>query len=160
MTDTQFIPVHIDASDYEGRVNPLAMMNGGRCADCGHKIGKIGRTVVAHYAMDPDGRTGKCVLCFNPDLPDLRVRYYEPDEALWVFDPIYCQDPCDDYCHGGHWRWVQADTFQEIRSLSDITEDELPSPNTGDVDEDAWWWVQTPDGKHWALQSFDVETAR
>ena len=90
----------------------------------------------------------------------LRVRDYNPNENLWAYDPTEAD-----------WGWRDANLFADIRSPErddaiiyiyngwEITGFEgIPRPNamTSGCD-DAWRWVQTPDGKVWALVSIDVE---
>ena len=93
----------------------------------------------------------------------LKVRL-DPDEfddaMIWVFDPDRAE-----------WRWEQATTFLHI-TYPDLETDVLIEEEHGDIEgysdlplpdvensgcDYSWLWVQTPDGKRWALISMDVE---
>jgi hypothetical protein len=90
----------------------------------------------------------------------LQIRDYDPNEKLWAYDPTEIG-----------WGWRDASLFDDIRSPErddaliyvyngwEVTGFEgTPRPNqmTSGCD-DAWWWVETSDGKLWALVSIDVE---
>jgi len=90
----------------------------------------------------------------------LRVRDYDPNEELWAYDPTEAD-----------WAWRDAGLFADMiaptrddaiiycHSGWEMTGFEglpIPDPVESECD-DAWRWVQTPDGKVWALVSIDVE---
>ena len=90
----------------------------------------------------------------------LRVRDYDPTQKLWAWDT-------DNIA----WGWHDATLFADIRTpnrddaiISSYSGwqihwfEGLPIPDQFESGcDDAWRWVETTDGKVWALVSIDVE---